>query len=137
MAGALSASFESKSDFALYFFYIVLMLVFLFPLFYFRMMGAGDIKLISVLSGLVGFKAGVMILISALFLALPVCFIKMLYQNNFKQRLTYFYVYFRQFYLTKRREAYYKPSRDGYENTIPFAAFLLAGAVVTKVFVQG
>lgn len=133
-AGATTVLFSGRSDTVLYFMRIFLMFAIISPLFYFRMMGAGDIKLISILSGLAGFKDGFMILILSLCLAAPICLLKMLYKNNFKQRLTYFYVYFRQLYLTKKREAYHSPIKDGYEDTIPFAVFLFAGAVITKIF---
>ncbi len=63
------------------------------PLFYFRMIGAGDIKLLAVLgSFLGGLAAGKCLLVSLIFGGLW-SFALMLYRKNLKVRIKYFFCY--------------------------------------------
>lgn len=97
----------------LYFFSGALIpLVILFLLFVFRMLGAGDIKLLSALGGIMGAGAvikciAVSFLVGAVLSAafIVVC-------GNLRQRLRYFADYFNHFANTKEISPYYKPGRQ-------------------------
>lgn len=132
-AGAAGAVLSGGWEPILFLLRILAVLFLLSPLFVLRMMGAGDLKVISVISGFLGIREGVVILAIALCLAAPLCLLQLLYRRNLKQRLLYFFVYFRQLFLTKQKSPYFEPQRDGYKNTIPFAVFLLAGTVWFRI----
>ena len=103
--------------------------VLFFPLFLFRMMGAGDVKLMALISGFSGWHQGFSIIFSGLFLAALASLFKLLYQGTLIRRISYFSAYIRQVFQTKTIIAYYEPERDGCENTLPMAVFFLAGAL--------
>ena len=87
----------------------VIPVLMLFMLFVFRMLGPGDIKLLSVLGGIMGTAAIVRcIVISFLFgAALSAAFIVAC--GNLQQRLRYFADYVSYFIHTKEIRPYYKP----------------------------
>lgn len=74
---------------------ILLPIILLFFLFYFKMLGAGDIKLLSVLGGFIGWKGCFVILMLSIGYSAIWSLVKMLYYNNLKDRFLYFshYVY--------------------------------------------
>lgn len=84
----------------------------LFFLFVFRMLGAGDIKLLSALGGIMGTSAIIKcVAISFLFGAiLSIAFIAV--SGNLWQRLRYFTDYIIRFAKTKEIRPYYKPGRQ-------------------------
>lgn len=98
-----------------------------FPLFRLRMIGAGDVKLMALLVGFLGFKAGVRVICYGFFIGAVLAFWKMLICRNLHQRLTFFFAYIRRLFLTKEALPYYQASRDGDDAVIPMAACLLAG----------
>lgn len=86
-------------------------LVFLFPLFWFRMLGAGDIKLLSVLGGFLGpLRAAACVfysfLCAAVLSAAILCFF-----GGLRDRLRYFTEYFQKTIQLKQRIPYRKPGR--------------------------
>ena len=81
----------------------------LFVLFIFRMLGAGDIKLLSVLGGFLGSNATfVCIILSFLFEAL-IAIIKFAVNRNLLSRLQYLAEYFKELFLEKKIKPYYVP----------------------------
>jgi len=84
-------------------------LLLLFGLFIFRMLGPGDIKLFSVLGGIIGVRAIIKcIIISFLFGAILSIAI-IVTCGNLRQRLRYFIEYITRFIQTKEITAYYRP----------------------------
>ena len=98
-----------------------------FPLFRLRMIGAGDVKLMALIVGFLGFKNGATVILYGFFIGAVLAFLKMLVRRNLVQRLTYFFAYIRRLFLTKEAVPYYQASRDGKNAVIPLAVCLLGG----------
>lgn len=99
----------------------------LFPLFVLRMMGAGDIKMMAVLMGCLGLKAGAWAVGYGFLVGAVLAFIKMLLQRSLSKRLKFLIVYLRRLFLTREIVPYYVPQRDGSGPVIPFTVCLFAG----------
>lgn len=72
---------------------LLLPCVLLFPLFYFRMLGAGDIKLFSGLGIFLGVTAVFKLILCSLFLGGLLSFAFLISCGNFKERFSYFFNY--------------------------------------------
>ena len=101
----------------------------LFPLFVLRMMGAGDIKLMAVMAGFLGWGSGLQAIMYGCVAGAILALVKLLRQGILWQRLTYLLAYIRRLFLTKEIVPYYRAERDGYGVVLPFAICLLAGYV--------
>lgn len=106
----------------------LLPIVLLFILFYFRMMGAGDIKLLSVLGGMLGLRASLSLLVCS-FLAGAILSIGILtYRRSWSRRFRLFAHYVHNYRMTGVRIAYpvKRFSSDCMHFAVPvFAAVLL------------
>lgn len=107
-----------------------------FPLFYVRMMGAGDIKLMALICGFLGFLNGSLAIFYGFLIGAAMSLIKLLVQRSLFQRLHYLYVYIRRLILTKEVTAYHDPARDGYAHTIPFGLCLFLGTLIYLLFMK-
>lgn len=107
-----------------------------FPLFYCRMMGAGDIKLMALICGFLGFTHGGMSILAGFLIGAVMALVKLLVQRSLFRRLYYLYAYFKRMILTKEIVAYHSSSRDGYEHTIPFALCLFLGTLLSIWFMK-
>lgn len=95
-------------------------------LFLMRVLGAGDIKLFSVISSCIGLNGFVKVVLFS-FLAGAVISLYILSRNrNFYHRFTYFSCYFKTVLLTKSITRYDFQS-DGKQNYIHFSIAILAG----------
>lgn len=106
----------------------ILPIILLFILFYFRMMGAGDIKLLSVLGGMVGIRASVSLLICS-FLAGAILSIGILtYRKSWSRRFRFLIRYVHNYMVTGLCVPYRpeKLNRDSLHFALPvFAAVLM------------
>ena len=100
-----------------------ILLCVLFPLYLFRMIGAGDIKMAAVLFGAAGMRQGGGILLCGLVAAGVWSVVLLVWRGSVRQRLTYFVFYLYRFALGGSIEPYYLETRDGKE-----ASFCLARA---------
>lgn len=103
----------------------------LFFLFYFRMLGPGDIKLLSVLGGMLGYRAGIYLIIFS-FLIGGILSLGLLITSGMIQfRFRYFADYFRTYLKDQKRMPYYKTGRqaENFHFTLPvlLAVFLYVG----------
>ena len=89
----------------------------LLPMFCIRGMGAGDIKLLSVIAGMYGMKFWVHTGIVFAVLAAVASLLHMLGKRQFLERMKYFVCCA----VLHRRKTYYDVKRDGYEMVIPLA----------------
>lgn len=78
-------------------------ILFLYPLFFFRMIGAGDIKLLSVLGGFVGPMAIAQCIFLSFLFGAVLSVVVILVCGNFAARLKYFTSYIKQLLMTKER----------------------------------
>lgn len=101
-----------------------------FPLFYLRMAGGGDVKLMSLICGYLGFRGGFLVISYGFLVGAVWALFKLVRQGLCLARMSYFIAWLRQTILIKRRIAYFVPERDGYGVTIPMAACFLVGALI-------
>lgn len=99
----------------------------LWCLFYFRMLGAGDIKLFSVLGGLYGVSFTVKVMVTAFFLGAVMSVVHLLKVRCLGYRLHYLAEYVSNYLKTGERVPYYIRERDGETPVIHFAAAILGG----------
>lgn len=89
----------------------------LFLLFLFRVMGAGDIKLLSVVGGFLGPRAVFQCIVITFILGAVFALAKVLIKQNLLHRLHYLAKYSTEFIKNKKIEPYYKPE-DGMDCVI-------------------
>lgn len=80
--------------------------ILLMPLFYFRMLGAGDIKLFSGLGSFLGAAAILKLVLCSLFLGGLLSLAFLISCGNFKERLSYFFSYLYEYYRNRRLHSY-------------------------------
>lgn len=108
-------------------------IVCLFPLFYFRMLGAGDIKLLSVLGGLLGARAAFHLMFLSFFFGGILSLGLLVSSGTLMVRLRYFADYFR-IYVKNRERRPYRQTGEQAENfhfTLPvlLGVFLYIGGI--------
>lgn len=79
---------------------ILLPLLLLWVLYYFRMVGAGDIKLLSALGGLLGPTDGFFCILYSFLIAGCISAILIVHRRILRHRLNYFIAYFREYSTT-------------------------------------
>ena len=82
-------------------------------LFYFKMFGAGDIKLLSVIGGMCGIGFLKSVLFVSLFVGAVLSLVQMLRWKQLQIRFLYFFKYIMEVIETKQYIPYYEPKRDG------------------------
>lgn len=109
---------------------VVVSVVIFFLLFRFKMMGAGDIKLLSVISGFMGIESAINSFIVAIIVGSILSVIKCIRYGYIIDRLSYFRQYIRELIILKRLKPYYVRERDGDITVIPFSAAIAVGYLV-------
>lgn len=100
-------------------------IILLFGLFCLKMLGAGDIKVISVLSGFYGWNAGLQIFILALFYGAVWSVFKIILYRNGKERFGYFFQYLKHIKSEKKCLPYRSETITDKTCTIPFTVVIL------------
>ncbi len=102
-------------------------IIVLFLLFYCKMLGAGDIKVLSVIGGVYGWKYSLMCFFIALLVGSMWSIGKLILYRNGRERFLYIPQYLRTIIYTKRRISYREFSTVDKTATIPFCiAIVLA-----------
>lgn len=105
----------------------------LFPLFYFRMLGAGDIKLFSGLGIFLGVSSVFKLILCSLFLGGLLSFAFLILCGNFKERLSYFFNYVYEYSQSKVPSDYIKRGNqpENFHFTVPIflSVMLYVGGV--------
>lgn len=96
-------------------------------LFRFRMLGAGDIKLFSVVGGLYGASFVLRVIVAAFFLGAVMSVFQLLRYKNLKFRLQYLAEYVSVYVKTGEAGSYYQKERDGAEPVVHFAVAVFGG----------
>lgn len=107
-----------------------------FLLFLFRMMGAGDIKIIALICGYLGYGSGFAAVAGGFLIGAFWSLVLMTVKGSIFHRFSYFLTYFRSFIQTKKITAYYSSARDGYEAVIPLGFCMFLGTLLAVVFFQ-
>lgn len=107
----------------------IIPIMLLFLLFYLHMMGAGDIKLLSVLGGFMG-PATILFCIFYSFVCSAILSLTILcICNNFKERFQYFIIYIHQCFQLKQRIPYRLPGKKRQEH-LHFSVAVLMGILL-------
>lgn len=109
---------------------MVTLVIIFSPLYFLRMIGAGDIKLMAVICGYLGLSDGFLLITYSFFIGAIFSTIKMLHKGIFLERIFYFIAYFRHYFHTGQRIEYYSADRDGYMAAIHFGVCLWLGFVI-------
>lgn len=99
---------------------VIVPILILFLLYIGRVLGAGDIKVFSVIGGMFGVHFVVQVIIYAFFLAAVLSIIKLIHQNNIKNRLQCLAKYIQEVIQEKKIVPYYVKERDGTNCVIHF-----------------
>lgn len=99
----------------------------LWLLFCFRMLGAGDIKLFSVIGGLYGVLFTMRVMVAAFFLGAVMSVFQLLRHRCLEYRLHYLAEYVSKYVKTGERTPYYVKERDGTGPVVHFAVAVLGG----------
>nr|WP_288827420.1 prepilin peptidase [uncultured Clostridium sp.] len=105
-----------------------------FILFICRMIGAGDIKIIALICGYLGFGVGFAAVACGFLIGAFWSLVLMTVKGCAFQRFSYFLTYFRSLLQTKKITAYYSSVLDGYDAVIPLGLCMFLGAVLAVVF---
>lgn len=98
-----------------------------FVLFLFRMMGAGDIKVMALIGGYLGISKGFSVIFCGLAAASVWSFFTMIQKGIFKKRMYYFFNYVGRSMETRAVTPYYRAEQDGGEAGFCFVPFLWGG----------
>ena len=102
-----------------------------FLLFYFRMIGAGDCKLMALTCGYLGIRGGFLTIAIGFVIGAAWSLGKLLFGGQGLQRTVYLLVWIRQTIRTKQRIPYFNIEEDGYGATVPLAVCLMGGFLAT------
>lgn len=108
----------------------------LFLLFYFKMLGAGDIKVFSVLGSFLGW--GIVVRIGAISFVYGAIWsiVKLVYYRNAKQRLKYLMQYISTSLLLRKRTPYLIRGEQSKYYTVHFSVIIL-WAYLTYILLEG
>lgn len=98
------------------------------PLFYFRMLGAGDIKLFSVLGGFLGYTVVLKVIFCSFLIGAVLSLAFLISSGNLKERFSYFFNYLYQYYKTGILCSYMQKGKqaENFHFTVPvFLSVLL------------
>jgi prepilin peptidase CpaA len=108
--------------------------ILLFPLFIFRMLGAGDIKLLMAVGGICGLPSILYILLTALSAGAILSFFLMLAGTGFRPRFRYFLTYISNVFISGKAIPYRKEGirPENFHFSVPILAgvILYAGGVL-------
>lgn len=91
------------------------------------MIGAADIKVLSVVGAFCGAGYSIRVFIAAIFIGGILSVIRCIRFGYLRNRLRYFNEYFTRIMRTKTIEPYYDRERDGKDAAIPFSAAIGIG----------
>lgn len=112
----------------------LLILAALYPLYRLRMIGAGDIKLYSVLAGLLGFPDWVNVFFLSLFFAGLWSLYRMLKGNLIRERFWRLRAYITELLMTRRFQIYYVRGKESDEVIIPLAVPVFIAVAVVLLY---
>lgn len=115
---------------SIYFIIRIFTPVLVFYLFFLmRVLGAGDIKLFSVISSFIGLKGLVQIIVYSFLTGAVFSLIVLVHNRNLSVRLNYVFNYVKTALVTKSIPKYNYQS-DGKQNVIPFSAVIFVGFLI-------
>lgn len=109
---------------------IIIPVVVLFLLFLMRALGAGDIKLFSMIGSIWSFQVLYYCMIFSFLVGAVLSLVRLLYQKNLFTRLIYFCRYVQEAFETRSIKTYDRQS-DGKQNIIHFSIAIMTGFCIT------
>jgi len=97
------------------------------------MFGAGDIKLLSVISGFLGIGTAMQCFVMAVIVGSILSLIKCIHYGYLFDRLSYFRQYITEMVITRELKPYYVRDRDGDAVVIPFSAAIAVGYLIVVI----
>lgn len=120
---------ESGAEIGLFFMRFFVVAVLCFPLFFIRVLGAGDIKILAVVIGVLGEQAGFFSCILSFLISSSYGLFKLIRKRSLKKRVVCAFVYL--MYGKKMRQIpYWNLEQDGYEMTMPLAWSIWLGVLI-------
>lgn len=113
---------------------LVLPLLLLYPLYYLRMMGAGDVKLYAVYAGLLGLQDWVVMFFLSLFLAALWSVHRIWSKDLFQERLLKIKTYAADMFASRNLRPYFIRGTDPDHAVIPLAVPMFLAVVVVSLF---
>lgn len=113
-----------------FFIHVTVPIIVLFILFLMRVLGAGDIKLFSVISGICSFREWIVCMAAAFLIGAILAAVRMIYLKNLNLRILCLGIYIRTI-LTERSFFPYPFGAKEQENTIHFSIAILIGYFVS------
>lgn len=113
---------------------IIIPIGILFIVFIIRAIGAGDIKLFSVVGGLIGGPLVIQVILYSFIIGAILSVVKLIKSKNISYRMHYLANYISQTLETKKVIPYYEEKRDGYDCVIPFTIAIMGGFIYVMLF---
>lgn len=132
MTGITYQFFDRTAAFSDILLGMLIPIVVLFLLFYLHMLGAGDIKLLSMTGIFLGTSIFAVIW-QSFCIAAVISFFQLIIQKKFRKRISYFIGYCFHAIKTGTVSAYYNPEQDEYKNAMHFSVAIFA-AVLLQCF---
>lgn len=104
---------------------LLLPAIILFPLFYIHALGAGDIKLFSMIGYIYGRNFTISLITKALLFGAALSLIQIVRFGNLKIRMQYFFRYLFNCLKNHKTEIYYDEKKDGRKPVIHFSVAIL------------
>lgn len=121
---------EGAPGIVTFFIHISIPVILFYLLFLMRALGAGDIKLFSIISSICSYKELVYCMAAAFVIGAGMALLKMLYYKTLYARLSMFISYVQGMYQEKQFKQYSSGVRDSV-NTIHFSVAILLGYLVS------
>lgn len=102
-------------------------------LFIFKMLGAGDVKLLSVVGGFTGIVFAAKVFAAAVIVGGVLSVVRCIQYGYLFKRLSYFTDYISEFVKSKCIRPYYVKERDGNSIVIPFSIAIGLGYVIVRI----
>jgi prepilin peptidase CpaA len=118
---------------------ILIPILILFPLFLIKALGAGDIKLFSVIGGFFGLSYAIQLMAISFVIGAILSLLQIIRYKNLKFRLLFFSSYLKELHLkittqNVKKFEYYDKKRDGTEGVIHFSIAIFLGFIINMVF---
>ena len=104
-------------------------IVSLFLLFYLHMLGAGDIKLLSMAGIFLG-RSVLSVIWQSFVIAAIISFFQLIFKKNFCNRISYFIRYCFQTIRSGIITPYYQPEKDQYKNAMHFSIAIFCAVIL-------
>lgn len=126
-------SLKGPPGFACWSIGVILPFFLLFILYLFHVIGAGDIKLFSVVGGFLGYNKVIRIILLAFIIGAVLSTFQLARFHNFGYRLQYLANYFHTLLRERKMMPYYNSKEDGHKVVIPFTVAITVSVLIMSL----